>query len=878
MSDSGRGRGVHLAIALLFAFRTAQAATVTGGFEGSNVVDINETAPNNFSCRLATPTLPTPDSMWYNTPGDHHHNWFMLRIEGAAGQAVTVTIENADYGGTGFWGSAKDPVYVEAPDPNALSAETQWKRVTNHNFASPKYTFTLAPVTDLAWVALSWPSLPTHTENWIAAVKAAAPSFVTVETAAATSRGMPVRMLFITDPNYSPAGKKGVVLYGQEHDNEQTGGLTCQGLAEFLVSGDPAAQALLRNVVFIVIPDMSPDATASGTCNDPDDGRGSGWVYNPANIDRLMAGMIVPMTTESMGMFNRIVGFVDGGGRVDFCFNIHTGGVDNWYGVYELADPKSGNLDGFLRSYMPTSGAPWVPNQQQGYTRGGWQNYTPTGPFSFRLLGRLWEEWRTVPMGYEVMVGSTAGNYLTEVRGIKYFGEAIARALYNHYGGFERTVAVTSPDGGGSFASGGQAAVAWTSAGAVSNVRIDVSMNNGASWSNLVSGTANDGSQTVTLPSANSSNCLIRVSDSSALGVSDESDAAFTIGIPPMGTLTVTSPGGGETWYANWMNTVTWTSTGSVPNVKIELSADNGSTWRRLAYSVTNNGSYKVNVPDVVSDQCKVRVTSVENGAVSDMSSGVFSIQPAPPLPALTVISPNGGEMWQAGGAATVSWNSFPGVIGNAVSSVGISLSTDEGASWSTLVASTPNDGTETVNVPVVESDRCLVWVFDARNDPFINKPDADPLDLSDALFSISSNPSCPEGSVCDDGDAAFDAGGDTSYPSDGSVDVGTDGGTMDDGAQDTGTLDAGADAGFEDAATDTGASADSGAPDAGPDAAVRDVGVFDGGPPGDAGVSDGGAPKDAGRPAKDAGGVGPDDEGQAEVTGGCGCATLRIE
>jgi hypothetical protein len=186
-------------------------------------------------------------------------------------------------------------------------------------------------------------------------------------------------------------------------------------------------------------------------------------------------------------------------------------------------------------------------------------------------------------------------------------------------------------------------------------------------------------------------------------------------------------------WNALRYETVAWTSTGSVPTVRIEVSTDEGSSWMQLAAAAPDTGSYVVNVPDTPSDRCLVRVTGVENPAISDTSGGLFSIGGAAVPAALTVLSPNGGETWPRGGTATVRWDSL-----GEVDAVGIALSTDEGASWTTLTAGTANDGSVAVGVPDMESSRCLVWVYDARNDPWLNKPDADPLDVSDGLFRIS--------------------------------------------------------------------------------------------------------------------------------------------
>ncbi|MFC1611092.1 PKD domain-containing protein [Myxococcota bacterium] len=739
-----RPRRIQIAAGLaIVAFaQSSRAATVSGGFEGSNVVDIREIATNEFTCKLATPPMAVPASARYGSPGDHYHNWFILKIADAAGEAVTVTITNADWGGggDGMWGRADGKaVYTEALDPNALSADTTWQKLTTSTYLSPNFSFTLTPSSDLAWVALFYPSLPTHTDNWV--TQQATSPFVTAEIVATTARGRPVWMLFVTDSGFAMQGKAGVVLYGQEHMNEQTGGWACKGAVEFLTSGDSVAQNLLQNAVFVVIPDLDPDATASGLNCNPDDGKIPQWRYNPAAVERMMPGMLGPMTVSSNAIWNRLVQHVNDGGRIDFAFNIHQGGRDNFWGVYELVDTKSISLDSFLRTYMPTSGAPWVPNARQGYSRGGWQSMGPAGPFAMRLLGRCWEEWRTVPMGYEISLGANADNFITSPAGFEYFGEAIARAVDDYFGSFDSTITVTSPNGGESLSPGSGNIVAWSSSGAVGNVRIDFSADGGASWSTLVGATLDDGTQSVTLPTVASNSCFIRVSDVSAMGVADSSDAPFTVGAPPGDTIVVTAPNGGETWSANWIDSVTWASSAFVENVRIEVSSDNGVSWRRLTYAAPNNGSYVVNVPDTPSTDCLVRVTGVENPGVSDTSDATFTIGGSPTWPTLTVTAPNGGETWTPNGSATVGW-STTGVVDE----IGIALSSDEGGSWTTLVATTPNDGSEVVAVPDVASPRCLVWVFDARNDPWLNRPDADPMDTSDAFFAIGTTPALAVG------------------------------------------------------------------------------------------------------------------------------------
>ncbi len=63
-------------------------------------------------------------------------------------------------------------------------------------------------------------------------------------------------------------------------------------------------------------------------------------------------------------------------------------------------------------------------------------------------------------------------------------------------------------------------------------------------------------------------------------------------------TLSVTSPNGGESWTAGSVHNITWTTTGTVANVKIEVSTDGGSNYTTIVASTANTGSYSWTVPN----------------------------------------------------------------------------------------------------------------------------------------------------------------------------------------------------------------------------------------------------------------------------------------
>ncbi|MBT8131538.1 MAG: hypothetical protein KJO35_04655 [Gammaproteobacteria bacterium] len=104
------------------------------------------------------------------------------------------------------------------------------------------------------------------------------------------------------------------------------------------------------------------------------------------------------------------------------------------------------------------------------------------------------------------------------------------------------------------------------------------------------------------------------------------------------------------------------------------------------------------------------------------------------------VIYPNGGEVWQAGTSETVLWtltNTDTAPINTTL--VDILLSTDGGQSYQTILAGTPNDGTEVISVPALGTDEAVIKIKPANNIYF---------EISAAVFSIVSD---QDGDTIDD-------------------------------------------------------------------------------------------------------------------------------
>ncbi|MFZ0033851.1 MAG: hypothetical protein WAK60_02530 [Sedimentisphaerales bacterium] len=99
----------------------------------------------------------------------------------------------------------------------------------------------------------------------------------------------------------------------------------------------------------------------------------------------------------------------------------------------------------------------------------------------------------------------------------------------------------------------------------------------------------------------------------------------------PSTSLTLTSPNGANTIQAGTVWPVTWQTGGTIADVTIELSIDNGNNWSAVfPHNVGNSGSYNWQVPMVDSAQCLIRVVNTADLTIFDTSNAVFTIYQCP--------------------------------------------------------------------------------------------------------------------------------------------------------------------------------------------------------------------------------------------------------
>jgi len=126
---------------------------------------------------------------------------------------------------------------------------------------------------------------------------------------------------------------------------------------------------------------------------------------------------------------------------------------------------------------------------------------------------------------------TNTAQYIWTVSGVNNIGEGpISTSFKFTTGGATPNIAVTAPGAGVSWRVGTLQTVTWTSTNLVGNVTILLSTDGGSTFGwGLASNTANDGTETVTVPNYNSTTCRVRVESSASSTVFALNPGNFTV-------------------------------------------------------------------------------------------------------------------------------------------------------------------------------------------------------------------------------------------------------------------------------------------------------------------------------------------------------------
>jgi hypothetical protein len=216
-------------------------------------------------------------------------------------------------------------------------------------------------------------------------------------------------------------------------------------------------------------------------------------------------------------------------------------------------------------------------------------------------------------------------------------------------------ITITAPKGREILTGGTTYNIKWQSS--ITFDKVDIEYYNGSKWVVIKNGTKDDGSYSWSVPNISTTKAKIWIKGwSPNRNPVDRSDDTFTISLPA--SITVTSPNGGEVLIKGSTENITWTSSGEVGKVNVSYSTDSGLNWTTIASSTANNGTLAWKVPDIIADNCLVKVSDVSNSRVSDISNNEFSIKEAfrDKLPFGEFATPGDGVTGVSGSIGVTGW------------------------------------------------------------------------------------------------------------------------------------------------------------------------------------------------------------------------------
>lgn len=251
------------------------------------------------------------------------------------------------------------------------------------------------------------------------------------------------------------------------------------------------------------------------------------------------------------------------------------------------------------------------------------------------------------------------------------------------------SIALIAPNSGEHWDLNSTQTFRWNSVGYTGQVHISIKRSPSSLWTRIYRSLPNTGSATwhVTGPVGDEILFVITSVDSALADISDNYVSIQAAGI----ALPLTHPNGGESWPVDSTRAIQWSTNGYTGLVSIDINRGYpDSAWTTLASDLSNSGnrSWTVTGPSTTQARMRLRNGTGQTVALSDSNFTIYQTN----SPTVTLIAPNGGDIWPVDSNRTVQWSStgYNGTI-----SIELNRAYPD-TLWTTIATNLPNTGSYT--------------------------------------------------------------------------------------------------------------------------------------------------------------------------------------
>jgi hypothetical protein len=298
---------------------------------------------------------------------------------------------------------------------------------------------------------------------------------------------------------------------------------------------------------------------------------------------------------------------------------------------------------------------------------------------------------------------------------------------------------VQSPSGGQSLVIDSTVQIRWLSQNNTGTLNISYSIDSGATWTLIDTATAHNGLDSLAwvVPNEPTTKGVVKVETADGQR-SGRSTRTFTITDHPIPVIQVLYPNGNEILGVGTTVNIRWSTQYVDDDLDINYSIDSGKTWTLIATVPARSGMDTLAwlVPGDTTTNAFVQVKMV-NDTISDRSNRRFTIR-ADYNPHLTLLYPNGGEIFKVGSTEMIRWESADLPTQGQFS---LQYSVDEGATWKQIANRPIRAGLDSMawTVPNEPTETALVRISQGQGGP--GGGGGGLRDTSDAVFTIEGAP-----------------------------------------------------------------------------------------------------------------------------------------